>query len=311
MAQVGWIFLDDFGKRHQVGLYHGDASGHLLLHCDRRIVQIDFSVKESRTYSFFIDDEFCEVSLHKESDHFTYSFKVNKKVDTPRNRLRRADERRNRWYMALFLGAMVVVIGGIFGAVYWHRHAAEAAYRSPATSLFRQLSGGDERQLNQHGAPAAASFYIVQEALKRRVVYSFVTADSVRVTGRFAVPDTGLIILPNGFPLTDRDAFETVYLPADPDVHRLDYFRPTRGTLDAYLERAARADRIAHPGQTERYSVCLAQLTLERKGWLQLADLIFQTSSPAQNARHNRDSYHRLVRDVDFAAALRARCWDQ
>ena len=61
MAQMNWIYLDDRGGRHSIGLYHGDRSGHMLIHCNRKIIQIDFSVKETKTYSFFVEDEFCEM----------------------------------------------------------------------------------------------------------------------------------------------------------------------------------------------------------------------------------------------------------
>ena len=63
MAQVGWVFLDDFGGRHRVGLYHGERMGHLLFQGDSRILHVDFSAKESRTYSFSLEDELCAVSV--------------------------------------------------------------------------------------------------------------------------------------------------------------------------------------------------------------------------------------------------------
>ena len=58
MAQVTWVYLDDYGGRHRVGLYHGDHSGHLMIHINRRVVQIDFSVRESRTYAIGFNNSY-------------------------------------------------------------------------------------------------------------------------------------------------------------------------------------------------------------------------------------------------------------
>ena len=68
MAQIGWVYLDNYGGRHRVGLYHGDQTGHLVIHCNLRVVQIDFSVRDTKRYSFFIEDELCEIDIVKEPD---------------------------------------------------------------------------------------------------------------------------------------------------------------------------------------------------------------------------------------------------
>ena len=47
---------------------------------------LDFRVLKSKEYSFFIDDELCELTIEKKGDHFFYSFEFNRKADTPLNR---------------------------------------------------------------------------------------------------------------------------------------------------------------------------------------------------------------------------------
>jgi hypothetical protein len=125
------------------------------------------------------------------------------------------------------------------------------------------------------------------------------------------VPDTGQILLPNGFPLTDRDEFLVTYLPSDPQVHRLDFYQPTRATIANYVRMAGDAERRNHPGISEKHSICLALSAAELKGWQSLADFIFQTKSSEENNRHNRDSYHRLLRDVDYVRVVGEGCWDK
>lgn len=310
MAQVGWVYLDDFGGRHRIGLYHGDRTGHLLIHCDARIVQVDFSVKESQTYSFFVEDELCEVSVVKETGGFTYDFQVNKKIDTPRNRLRKADERRNRGYMALMVAGLVLVVAGTVTALrWWGRH--QAAGNQPDTSLTAVLSPENEARLLVEGQTAEAQLVVVEENYQRQIYYGFILNDGYRVSGRFQVADTGQIILPNGFPLHDRDAFLVRYLPSAPAIHRIDFDAPTAETLAGYLERAFAAEQQGHPQATEGHSRCVVRLIREKKGWRQLADLIFQQAPPGQNPKNNRDSYLRLIRDPEVAGWLKAGCWDQ
>lgn len=311
MAQMGWVYLDNRGGRHRVGLYHGDESGHLMIHCNLRVVQIDFSVKDTKMYSFFIEDELCEVSVVKEKNgSFGYNFQVNKTVDTPRNRIRRVDERRIRKQMALFIaGFVLLVLIGSLGFM-WLAHRQEND-RLSKTSLFNNLSIANARRLSTEGKAGTAQLFIVQEAMQRKVFYGFTTADSTRISGSFQAPEKGPIVLPNGFPLTDRDAFVVTYLPSDPQVHRVDFYQPTRATIEQYVRMAGEAERGTHPGISEKRSLCLALSAAELKGWQSLADFIFQGKTPKENERHNRDSYLRLVRDVDYAKVVQGACWDQ
>lgn len=310
MAQVSWVYLDDFGGQHRVGLYHGDRSGHVLLHCDLRVVQVDFSVRESRTYSFFVEDELCEVRIFKEKTGFSYDFNVNKEVDTPRNRLRKADESRNRKYMIFLALGLVLSVTGIFwdfgGGINNSKYE-----RLSGSSLTSGLSPEAAGMLDAEGKTTLAELYIVSDALQRKVFYGFTTAGDSQVSGYFYVPDTGQIILPNGFPLNDRDAFTVRYLPSSPRIHQVEFEQPAAQTLATYLEMARKAEVRAHPEATPGHGLCVAKNTLKHKGWHQLADLIFQSTPPAQNPKHNRDSYLRLVRDPEFANVLKRECWDQ
>lgn len=307
MAQIGWIYLDNAGGRHRVGLYHGDRSGHLMIHCDLRVVQIDFSVKETRVYSFFVEDELCEVGVYKEKEGFTYDFKVNKEVDTPRNRVRRAEEKRNRGYMALMILGMAVFIGLAVSGLLWYNRQQDAKRRA-SLGVSSGITPELALRLTAEGRDTAASLFIIREARERKVLYTFTTADARQVTGKMSVADTGLILLPSGFPLSDRDAFTVRYLPANPQVNQLDFSRPTPRTLAGYAQMAAEAEARAHPEAEARRHDCMVRLTLREKGWQGLADLIFQNTPPEKNTAHNRDSYLRLMREPDFARKVQVEC---
>jgi hypothetical protein len=311
MAQLNWIFLDNQGGRHRIGLYHGDRTGHVMIHCNLRVVQIDFSVKETRAYSFFIEEELCEVRLVKERDErFSYEFVVNKKVDTPLNRVRRADERRTRRQMLLLIVGLATVVG-LAALVLRNYGQRQQAERMAETSLFSSLSAENAQRLQSEGRTATARLLMVHKGAARRVLYAFRTADSLQINGQFIAPDTGLVLLPTGFPLSEGDEFEATYWLADPRVHRVDFSRPMRTTVNHYLEMATRAQQREHPQETPARSVCTVLTTAESKGWPCLADFIFQKETPLANARHNRESYSRLLHEPAVAKAIAEGCWDK
>ena len=114
-----WIFLDEQGGRHKVGIYHGPGTGNLMIYCNAKIVLIDFLVKKPKTYSFFINEEFCEIVLHEEEDkRFTYEFKINKKVDTPLNKMRHARELKYMTYTIILLALFLLFLGIIVFLVF-------------------------------------------------------------------------------------------------------------------------------------------------------------------------------------------------
>jgi hypothetical protein len=114
MSQFTWTYIDDNGYRHRVGLFHGDNTGHLMIYCNTRIVVIDFSVTSSKNYSFFINDELCDIAVEEQDGKFAYGFKVDEITDTPRNRGRRKmlrTEHRQTFLAAVaFLGLLALIL---------------------------------------------------------------------------------------------------------------------------------------------------------------------------------------------------------
>lgn len=309
MAQMQWFYLDNRGGRHRVGLYHGDNSGHVMIHCNFRVVQVDFSVKETRMYSFFIEDEFCEVLLERQPDgRFGYEFRINKTVDTPRNRERktllRRDNRHVGWFVVGLVGLLAVAFVGL------KAYGSQQRKKQMTTnSLFNQASERNAARLSTEGKSAEAQLLVVQEREGRQVYYAFVTADSVRVSGQFAAPDTGVVLLPTGFPLTDRDAYSVRYLPADPQVHRIEFNQPTRATLQSYLRRAITEEQRLHPDASPDRAACLVKIAYQKEGWPALGHFICQSLLPQENRPYHHDSYLRFVRDPDFMRKAAQECW--
>jgi hypothetical protein len=102
-----------------VGLYHGTQSGHLLVYCNSKIVLIDFKVRESKTYSMFLDEELLELKLDRKENTFFYSFQINKEADTPRNRQRIEDERRDLRQAVIVLAGFLLLVALSVLVVQW------------------------------------------------------------------------------------------------------------------------------------------------------------------------------------------------
>lgn len=312
MAQMNWVFLDDFGGRHRVGLYHGDRTGHVMVHCDLRVVQIDFSVKESKMYSFFIEDELCELILEKKDGVFGYEFRVNKKADTPRNRIRRVKAGQTRKYMAITVGGIVLVLALAFFGLRWFGQVQEAK-RVASSSIVSKYSKENMKRLISDGKRTVARLHLVlgDNPEDQKISYTLLAVDSIMEQGDFVVGKMSPILLPSGFPFTEGDEFDAVYLPSDPQVHRVDFFRPTRSTTTTYLRLATQAEQKNNPAVSPEKNICRVLTAAEKAGWPSLAHFIFQEKTPKENARHNAQSYARLLRDPDLAKAIQEGCWDK
>ena len=165
--------------------------------------------------------------------------------------------------------------------------------------------------LAAQGKKAVAQLFFDTQRSGRKVFYTFTTADSVRTTGQFKVPNEGAFILPTEFPLSDSDAFRVTYLPNDPRVHRVEFDAPTGPTITHYIQLAQSMEQQNHPEDSPEKSACIVLSAAAKSDWPILAQFIFQGKLPDENTRHNHDTYLRMTRDPDFEAMIRAECWDK
>ena len=116
MSQLSWTLLDDFGQQYEIGLYHGDRSKHVLIHINRKPIVIDFSIKETKQYSFYIGHELCEMKIEKDIDQYSYCFNTNQNMDTPLNLARKQQSRK---YFMFIIVIGVAILLSILGLSYW------------------------------------------------------------------------------------------------------------------------------------------------------------------------------------------------
>ena len=81
---------------------------------------VDFKVLDSKVYSFFVNDELCEIHLTRKGEKMFYEFQINKDADTPRNRARKKMEKKYWGQTLLFFGGMfLLLIGFLLGMNYY------------------------------------------------------------------------------------------------------------------------------------------------------------------------------------------------
>jgi tRNA A-37 threonylcarbamoyl transferase component Bud32 len=83
MAQSNWTYHGASGRSYQVGLYHGDDSGHVIIYCNNNILTIDFGVNEEKSYSFYLEQDLCELSLNETDEGYAYDFSIAEAAPTP------------------------------------------------------------------------------------------------------------------------------------------------------------------------------------------------------------------------------------
>ena len=125
MNQYQWTFLDNKQQRHTLGIAHSAKSGHLVVHCDHRVVLIDFGVLEERTFSFFVEEELCKLNVKGSIEEgFTYDFNIDTEIDTETNRVRNKKKRSERFKsgirLAILLGGVLAIVLG----VAWWGHSS-------------------------------------------------------------------------------------------------------------------------------------------------------------------------------------------
>lgn len=300
MAHTKWIYADGSGTNHSIGLYHGDRDGHVAIYCNKKIIQIDFSVKKSTVYSFFIEDEFCEIHLTKLNNGiFDYKFQVNTVVNTQKNRDRKRQKRTENTQLAVFGVALLCFV---FTLLYFHHFqkeqkliAANASYVFSNNLTQDQISA-----LHQTGEYSVAHFYVTTP--ETNAVYAFQTKQHKQISGKLNLNNTSPPMLPNGFQLNDKDEFEVIYLPQNPLVHQINFNAPQPSTIYSYINTAIETERITNPDKNQ--CACLVEIVYQEKGWMSLSLIHHQNASPTAKKRYNQ-----LINTPEILRKLQEKCY--
>ncbi|MFT4668125.1 MAG: hypothetical protein ACI9VN_001301 [Patescibacteria group bacterium] len=293
MNQFNWTYLGGNGKNHNVGMYHGAESGHLLVYCNNKIMLVDFKILKTSSYSFFIEDELCELEIELRDGKFYYGFNINKTADTPLNRIRKKKEIKHLYQSLGFIAGILLLIFTTFMIVNNWQDTKQVV--------------GITTLLHEFGEEASAKILIASENEDHSVSYYFIV-NGRGYTVKSEKAKEGVQLYQHGMPLEKGDEFVIRYLPENPNTCSIDYNRPTPSQVETYLKRAAMQYASKNPSVTDNESECLTKLAYELKGISGLADFYFQDVAVSDNPKHNVESFQRLVRDIPFQEEREKRC---
>lgn len=291
MAQFNWTYVSDTGRQHIVGLFHGERTGHLLVHCNSRILLIDFHVLQSKDYSFFIDEELFNLHLERKDNRFFYNFEINKEADTPKNRERRKTERKHLKHGLALLGLMALFVALIFFGLRDHQNNPSDAERRVLLA-----KSGRETIARVDFTPNGAGPVSIR--------YSFV-ADGRAYEGASRLSTA---LLDNGMLLEPGDEFILHYAANNPSVHEIDFQQPTEQQIQRYRQRAFERHAQLHPGLSDERINCVLDILYDLRGVEAYADLYFQDLPPHRYRRHNKETYYDLITDPDVNRRLEEAC---
>lgn len=280
LAQFNWTYLADAGRQYNVGLFHGDKTGHLLVYLNAKIIIIDFQVLETKSYSFFIEEELCKIEVERQGERFAYGFKINEEVDTPRNRERKKTEKANYrkgyWLAGLFFAIMLIGSLIIINAYRKQKRELEGRYGMLVKPVTIDA-------VKQRGDTIALRYQLEFQGQKN---------DFDRLISQKEVNTP--------FPLKPGDEFNLRFNRFRPTINELDFETPTYTQLRRYRWRAVEKHLALHPELTRDQGECLVKIAYELKGLEGLADFYFQTRSPDDFPLHNSITYQKLIRDIPF-----------
>ena len=292
MAQRNWTFLSNEGRKYNIGVFHGPKAGHVLIYCNLKILIIDFHVLETKSYAFFLGEELCEIILQRQEKGFSYHFKLDRDIDTPYNRARKARERKH-WYQSLAFFGMLGLCVIFFSAWVLNNKPNQHTHHGPLS-------------LPETADQAVADVYLGSNSPEGlHISYAFI-ANGNRYQAEAIVSDT---LLQNGMPIKNGDQFMTRYDRYDPSINQIVWESPSPNQIERYRKWAINKHLKAHPDLPKFMVDCQVEVAYQIKGIEGLADIYFQDYSPRENEWHNQNSYFKLVRDIPFKNLESKSCW--
>lgn len=258
-----------------------------MISCNGKVVLVDFLVFDSRTFSIFLDEELCTISLEKHiTGLFTYTFEVDTKVDTPLNRERKKERWKNVVLGIGFIGFVVFLFWGIFAASNWYEQRS-------IDNLFEAQGYETVASAQLISLPNGKKMY--------RFAYLFERGKYFTMYKKLPAPN----ICDNGFPLESGDEFGFLFAISKSTVYRVFYDQPTGGQITRYIERSA-ASLGKNPAFQQGVNCeCIAQEIYRDFGLDGLASLYFHAEDPKKNSNHNRKTFEDLQEKSNFPKLIR------
>ena len=289
MANCVWTYVSTNSKQFRVELYHGEASGHVLMTVNGKVTVIDFKVFDSKSYALFLDHELCNVVLDRLGNEMRYRFETDRRADTPLNRARRARDRRDWIRTLLFFGIGLLLIYGLTQTLLYLR-------AHPSQKRTEQLLNGPNRR-------EGVAKLVVNDA---GVSYSFPTQSGRVQRGELPAARATSSVLP----LRTGDEYRVVYVRGNAQVNELRLDEPNLDPSSTLYRSLLEKTTTLEPTGDPVVAACTVETALQQFGVTGAANLLFADAEQSENPRHNLTTYQRMVRDPAFRRAVTT-CWQQ
>ena len=290
MSQFNWTYLAPNGGKHNVGIFHGDKTGHVLVYVNSKVTLIDFKVKESKSYSIFIEEELCEINIEKRRVGYAYSFDINREADTPMNLQRREENKKHlKQGLGFIAGLMLVVAIAMFGFSYLD---ADYRYERDMAALAKKQS---EKE-------TSAKIFVENQ---KEATYNFIANGKVYSSKTELGKEN--FLLENGMPLEDGDEFIIQYSSKNPDKNEIQFNRPTTDQIKKYKDRAFKKYLTFHPWDSEEKAQHIIEVAWELEELNGLAKIYLQDVSAEKNAKFNSETYKKMIGSLNFRQKLEKR----
>ncbi len=254
------------------------------------IVVIDFKVFKTTSYSFFINDELCDISIKRGRDRYFYDFGINKKADTPKNRLRKKIEFRHLLQSLAFFGTMLVVviifILTIRAVISRESPSNMLLKNSPETSAILSVLPDQKNK-----APFSYSYLVNNE------VYNFeLSKNQLNQNETFFA-----------FPVASGDRFKLKYSVVHPEQHLLLLDQPTEKQLSKYIDKTVAKHHALNPGLTLAECECQIEIAVNRLGVEAIGHFFYQDEPISEYPLYNTESYRQIV-SSEFSGNWKDQC---
>jgi len=288
MGQFNWTVLGQQGRQYRVGIYHGEKSGHLMVHCNSKVVLVDFFVKDTKDYSFFIDDEFFVLEVEKKDGQFLYGLELDTTTDTPLNQLRKKRDIKHLVMVGLIIAGIIAVAIGFFWGYPKYQSLKSEAEKTEI--------------LAQNGIETTAE--IRYDSTSTEMKYFFV-GDGKAISGSPVFENENKPV----FPLKHGEVFLVKYSKNTPELHQVYWTQLPDEQLTNYKNRTGVIHKEANPTFSDLKVNCQVELAFRIDDFDGLKQLFYQNETLESNPDFNTISYQKFIRDEPFRNLSKENCW--
>jgi hypothetical protein len=281
--QQVWNYIGQNGKVAIVALQHDRRSGDLVVFYGKDVLWAERAVRTAQTISFFIDDELCKIHIGYEPDgRIGYEFEIDKKADTPLNRIRKTEERKGFVQGLGFLVGIVGILASVVGVGFLYNKYADA------------------KSLREAGRDTYARLTLYPKGEVRNCTYTFLFNGIECVYGGNLRQLGDSLVLPCGMPAHNGDEVMIRFDPNELTNHDINWDLPSPDCAMSLVRRLRDRLLVTHPHLMFTQAECLAIMAHRLGGFHGMADMYYGTEPMFNNLYHNQMTFGLQQQRGDF-----------